>query len=163
MDTGYFAVIKGNVGEILALQKLTSSYIELQDISYMRGVDSVSDLTEEDIIYIGKQVSTEFKTVLVITGPTNYIIEGPNKVFKVQGGNKLMGSITGSGCALGSTIAAFVTSQAKSAYGLPSNFNAAVNAVKLYNKAGAAVSEKTPGKFMASFLDNLYRLTHFDS
>ena len=140
MDTGYFAVIKGNVGEILALRKLTSSYRESQSKSYMRGVDSISNLTEEEIIEIGKDVSIEFKAVVVITGPTNYIIEGEDKVVKVEGGNKLMGSITGSGCALGSTIAAFVSSQARSPQG-PNNFYAAVHAVKLYNKAGAAVSE----------------------
>lgn len=159
LDTGYFAVIKGNVGEILALRKLTSSYRESQSKSYMRGVDSISNLTEEEIIEIGKDVSIEFKAVVVITGPTNYIIEGEDKVVKVEGGNKLMGSITGSGCALGSTIAAFVSSQARSPQG-PNNFYAAVHAVKLYNKAGAAVSEKTPGKFMASFIDELYKLTH---
>ena len=67
----------------------------------MRGVDSISNLTEEEIIEIGKDVSIEFKAVVVITGPTNYIIEGEDKVVKVEGGNKLMGSITGSGCALG--------------------------------------------------------------
>lgn len=181
LNAGQPSVIKGNVGEILAIWKLTSSYQEAPDKkALMRGVDSIAELKEENIISIGKQVAIDFRTVVVITGEVNYVIYQPKvetkpsgylydvtseevKVVPVKGGHPLMGSITGTGCSLGSTIASFVAAKADGTK--DSSFDigsAVVGAVELYNKAGALAAKdaNSPGSFMIKFLDQLYNLTH---
>ncbi|EGW31514.1 uncharacterized protein SPAPADRAFT_140906 [Spathaspora passalidarum NRRL Y-27907] len=155
LNSGHVSVIKGNLGEIQGIWKLTSTYSESSNSgSLMRGVDSIAKLTEEKIIQIGKEVSKDFKTVVVITGKVNYIIDG-DKYTKSEGGSELMGLVTGSGCSLGSTIAAFLATGADV-------YLSAVDAVNLYNEAGrrAAGYSSTPGSFMISFVDELYKLTH---
>lgn len=189
LNAGQPSVIKGNVGEILAIWKLTSSYQVDSDSagqSLMRGVDSIADLEDDVIIRIGQEVAQDFRTVVVITGKTNFVIDGTYAeskstyiwdvkapvraselpVTKIQGGHPLMGSITGSGCSLGSTIAAFIASHADGrSRDTNESFNigeAVVGAVELYNKAGelAGKETSTPGAFMVKFLDKLYELTH---
>ncbi|KAL6452784.1 THI6 Thiamine biosynthetic bifunctional enzyme [Candida maltosa Xu316] len=160
LKTGQFQVIKGNVGEIMGIHKLTSSYVApTENQSLMRGVDSIVEHTEEEIIRVAKAVSIDFQTVVVVTGAVNYVIDGENRIAKVKGGNPLMGSVTGTGCSLGSTIAAFLGAKADGNNGTDI-FSATVGAVELYNKAGAAVKAETSGSFMISFLDELYRFTH---
>ncbi|KAG7664198.1 THI6 [[Candida] subhashii] len=165
LNTGQFTVIKGNVGEIMGIWKLTSSYkASDSDDSLMRGVDSVAKLTPEQIVEIGKKVSIDFKTMVVITGPENYMIQD-DKAFVVPGGSKLMGLVTGSGCSLGSTIAAFLAAKADGKEMIGNSFDAfkaVVNAVRLYNTAGseAATRSETPASFMIDFVDQLYKLTN---
>lgn len=176
LNAGQPSVIKGNVGEILAIWKLTSSYQEISgNKALMRGVDSIAESNEEDILYMGKQVAIDFRTVVVITGKLNYIIYQPTtgnhyditseevKVATVKGGHPLMGSITGTGCSLGSTIAAFVGAGADGANSDSFDIGAAVvGAVELYNQAGSLAAEEanSPGSFMIKFLDQLYKLTN---
>lgn len=186
LNTGQISVIKGNVGEILAIWKLTSRYQVSgtgEDEPLMHGVDSIAELTEDNVIRIGREVAKDFRTVVVITGPINYVIDGTyvNKnssnihevvcpddadaleVTKVEGGHKLMGSITGTGCSLGSTIAAFVAAKADGNSNDTFNISEAViGALELYNKCGKEAGEvaKTPGSFMIEFLDRLYAATH---
>lgn len=173
LNAGHPSVIKGNVGEILAVWKLTSSYQALGEMGpAMRGVDSITEFSPEMIIRIGQDVARDFKAVLVVTGATNYIFDGIGpmlghsgevEVAQITGGSSLMGSITGTGCSLGSTIAAFIASKAdgqdNSTFSI---FAAVVGAVELYNKAGKLASEdaSTPGTFMTKFLDHLYSQTH---
>ncbi|CUM67932.1 uncharacterized protein PRCAT00005645001 [Priceomyces carsonii] len=164
LNNGQPTVIKGNIGEIASILKLTSTYTEKkQDGLLMHGVDSVANIPESTIMDIGKEVSRDFKVVVVITGPMNYIISG-DRIAKVAGGSELMGSITGTGCALGSTIAAFLGARADG-QGLGETFDifeAIVGAVYLYNICGKKASLQThsPGSFMAKFLDELYLTTH---
>lgn len=168
LNAGQMSVIKGNVGEILAIWKFLSLYKDNgSSESMMRGVDSIADLEEDQIIKMGSEVSQDFKCVVVISGAMNYIIDSHSNsenVVKVAGGHKLMGSITGSGCSLGSTIGSFLAAKADGS-GDSSCFNifeAVVSAVTLYNQAGelAAQSCDTPGTFVPTFIDSLYRLVH---
>lgn len=185
LNAGQPSVIKGNVGEILAIWKLTSTYQEsnTNGKSLMRGVDSIAELEESDIILMGKEVAQDFRTVVVITGATNYVIDGTFvnqttsneknyevkasmdkiNVTKIPGGHHLMGTITGSGCSLGSTIASFVASKADGQENKTFDIaSSVVGAVELYNKAGflAGKSASTPGAFMSKFLDYLYICSH---
>ncbi|RCK57658.1 Thiamine biosynthetic bifunctional enzyme [Candida viswanathii] len=159
LKAGQFTVIKGNVGEIMGLYKLTSKYVESGNQALMRGVDSIVEHSEEEIIRVGREVSVDFQTVVVISGVTNYIIDGDNRIAKVKGGNPLMGNITGTGCSLGSTIAAFLGAKADGNEGTDV-FSATVGAVELYNKAGSLVNADASGSFMIGFIDSLYKLTH---
>lgn len=187
LNTGQFSVIKGNVGEILALWKLTSKYQVSQNSEnnlLMRGVDSVAEVSEANIKKIGKEVAQDFRAVVVVTGSINYVFDGTgynrdsknihdislsNEKFpiaenQIPGGHKIMSSITGTGCSLGSTIAAFVAAKAdgnsNSAFNL---FDAVVGAVNFYNKCGYEVGRdivSAPGTFMIKFLDKLEHKAH---
>ena len=159
LKTGQFTVIKGNVGEIMGLYKLTSKYIDTGNQALMRGVDSIVEHGEEEIIKVGKAVSVDFQTIVVISGAINYIIDGDKRIAKVKGGNPLMGNVTGAGCSLGSTIAAFLGAKADGNEG-SDVFSATLGAVELYNKAGSLVKAETSGSFMIEFIDELYKLTH---
>lgn len=163
LNAGQISVIKGNVGEISAIRKLTSTYVSGSNESLMRGVDSIAEIPEAEIIRIGQEVSQDFRCVVVITGSTNYVIdEFSNNVVKIQGGSALMGRITGSGCSLGSTIGSFVAARADSSDDDQFNiFEAVASAVELYNLAGRLASKEcsTPGTFVPKMLDFLYLLT----
>ena len=159
LKAGQFTVIKGNVGEIMGLYKLTSEYIDTGNQALMRGVDSIVEYGEDDIIKIAKTVSVDFQTVVVVTGEVNYIIDGDKRIAKVKGGNPLMGNVTGTGCSLGSTIAAFLGAKADGNKGTDV-FSATVGAIELYNKAGSLVKAEASGSFMIEFINELYKLTH---
>lgn len=186
LNAGQFSVIKGNVGEILAIWKLTSKY-QVSETGkndlLMRGVDSVAEFNESDILRIGKEVAQDFRAIVVITGAKNFVFDGicvskdsqnihdassPNNVddikhTQIKGGHEVMSSITGTGCSLGSTIAAFVAANADGNSGTTFNiFEAVVGAVEFYNKCGSEVGQDVtgPGSFMIRFLDRLNYEAH---
>lgn len=164
LNAGQMSVIKGNVGEILAIGKLTAYKAKDSDKELMRGVDSIGELSPQEIVNLGQTVSRDFKCVVVVTGRINYVIDGfcTHKVVEINGGSALLGSITGSGCSLGSTIASFVAAEADSAKGDKfSLYEAVVSAVALYNRCGqmAATKASAPGSFIYQFLDELYNTT----
>ncbi|CAR65889.1 DEHA2G01166p [Debaryomyces hansenii CBS767] len=186
LNAGQFSVIKGNVGEISAIWKLTSKY-QVSETGkndlLMRGVDSVAEFNESDILRIGKEVAQDFRAIVVITGAKNFVFDGicvskdsqnihdassPNNVddikhTQIKGGHEVMSSITGTGCSLGSTIAAFVAANADGNSGTTFNiFEAVVGAVEFYNKCGSEVGQDVtgPGSFMIRFLDRLNYEAH---
>ncbi|KAI5953633.1 THI6 [Candida jiufengensis] len=164
LNKGHVSVIKGNVGEIMSIWKLTSACNdENKNENHMRGVDSTAKIDENTLFKCAKEIADEFLSVVVITGPKNYIISNDGRSTTIEGGSKLMGNITGTGCSLGSTIASFLAVEAAEAsLGVGDLYAATVDAVNVYNTAGknAAAKTNTPGSFMIKFLDELYTLTH---
>ncbi|KAG7191333.1 uncharacterized protein KQ657_003538 [Scheffersomyces spartinae] len=165
LNYGQVNVIKGNIGEISGILKLTSTYKQAngnEEEVLMKGVDSIAQLNEDDIISTGKQVSKDFKVVVVISGPINYVIH-QDRYKSIPGGHPLMGTVTGTGCSLGSTIGSFIGAQAdgrnKDKFDV---YEAVIGAVELYNKAGreAAEEAKGSGTFMVKFIDKLFENTH---
>lgn len=159
LNAGHFSLIKGNVGEIMALRQLFESPTSHQKL--MQGVDSIVELNEKSIGEIGQAVATEFHTVVVITGKDNYICTSEGVKTNVEGGHEFMGSITGTGCSLGSVIGAFLAAGADGRFS--ENYNAAsavAGALQLYNDAGKVAGDRAigPGEFMSNFLDLLYLL-----
>lgn len=95
LEINSFSVIKGNIAEIKAIGGIESSG---------QGVDSLD--TEVDIQTI-KALSKKLKTVLAITGETDYITDG-NRVFKIKNGTSKLKYVTGTGCMSGSLIASYI-------------------------------------------------------
>jgi thiamine-phosphate diphosphorylase/hydroxyethylthiazole kinase len=162
LNAGQVSVIKGNVGEISAIFSLTSDYDSMEhDQVLMRGVDSNVALQPEIIIKMGKRISNDFKCVVVVTGPVNYVIDH-DRHCAIPGGDAMMGHITGTGCSLGSVITAILACGTDKETEKINLYNLTVSAVELYNIAGKRASDTatTPGSFLTDFIDALYTLTH---
>lgn len=155
LNAGHFAVIKGNLGEIAALDKLTSEYDSSSANITMVGVDSAGSVGTQIIEAMGRRVSAEFKAVVVVTGELNYIVDatGSNHTVKtVMGGGKIMASVTGTGCAMGSVIAAYVAGAVHRKLSLA---EAVLSAVTHYNRPLHSPRRVQPGLFVPQFIDHL--------
>lgn len=161
LNSGQVSIIKGNLGEMLAIDKLTSSSPYKKGTGSMRGVDSIASLGAGEITELCKRVATEFQCVTVVTGEVNYVFDGTRlgcEITTVPGGSKLMGSVVGTGCALGSVIATFAACARSEKADLG---QAVVSAIRLYNAAGKRAEGKdtsaTPGlgTYQVNFLDQL--------
>lgn len=161
LNAGYFTVIKGNLGEILALDSLAHGEGRAAEPT-MQGVDSVARHSAKEAMLVACRVALEYALVVVVSGETNYIADGrapAPRTWEVAGGHKLMGLITGTGCSLGSVIGTFVA-RAKALGGDVAL--ATVDAVRYYNEAGAAAGKisEGPGSFAKNFLDELFRVNN---
>lgn len=156
LNHGQMSVIKGNLGEIMGIYKLTSTYTAQDEGTAMRGVDSVASKDPESIVKMAKEVSEDFKAVVVVTGAVNYVVDG-DRMEKIEGGSELMGRVTGSGCSLGSVVGAFLAAtKGDNAADKGDIFRSVVEAVSVYNQCGREAAEaQYPGSFVASFIDKL--------
>ena len=97
MSEGYFDVIKGNEAEIQTVLGETTRQ--------QKGVDSgTSELTDRDRARIVERLASRERNVVVMTGKIDFLSDG-KRTFSIHNGHPFLGSITGSGCTLGTTIA----------------------------------------------------------
>ena len=96
MNHTQVTLLKGNAAEL-------SSIAGLSEVS-SRGVDS-GDGSLSDPVGLVKTLSKRERCLILLTGKTDYLSDGRN-VVKIHNGHPLLGKITGSGCALGVTVAA---------------------------------------------------------
>ena len=148
MSNGFFDVIKGNESEIRTV--LGESY------SQQKGVDSgTSTSDEKEKVRIVKKLAAREHNVILMTGTTDYLSDG-ERTYAIKNGHAYLGSITGSGCTLGTTIAAFLAVHRED------KLLAALAGILMYEIAAekAAVRDdvKGPGTFVPAFLDQLYLL-----
>ncbi|WP_152656042.1 hydroxyethylthiazole kinase [Oceanobacillus sp. CFH 90083] len=132
-------IIKGNAGEI-------ASFVDA-DIQ-TRGVDSVG---KGNLDEIAEKAGKKLNSAIVITGKTD-VIYAENKLIYNQTGHPLLASITGSGCLLGSVVAACLTTS----YSVPEQLSSALS---FYGLAAERAAEQPhvhgPGTFLPSFIDAL--------
>ncbi|KAJ2507142.1 thiamine biosynthetic bifunctional enzyme [Coemansia sp. RSA 2049] len=141
-------VIKGNAGEIAALV----GSAEMR----MRGVDAVG-VGFEDPARVVRDLSRRERCAVVMTGKVDYVSDG-RSVYAVHNGHQLQGSITGSGCMVGTAVATFIHSVA---HDDPlAGALAGVVAINLAAEAAASRDDvKGPGTFRAAFIDEMHNLT----
>jgi hydroxyethylthiazole kinase len=132
------AVIKGNASEILALAGLDG---------HAKGVDAT--VPSIDALASAHQLARKTGAVIVITGAVDYITDG-RQVIEIPGGHPVMARVTGTGCALGALIAAFLGV-------CPTPLRAACAAAVVFATAGEQAGDETsgPGSFTVRFLDLL--------
>ena len=100
MAGGFFDVIKGNEGEITTVFGGADAK--------QRGVDSgPSETTLQEKAKMVTQLARRERNIILMTGSTDVLSDGVRTVA-IFNGNRLLGQITGSGCALGSTISSYV-------------------------------------------------------
>jgi len=146
---GYFDLIKGNEGEIKTVAGTSGA-------EQQKGVDSgPSSSTLDEKIAIVKALASRERNVALMTGVTDILSDGHRTVI-IKNGHNYLGNITGSGCTLGTTIAAFLAVHTED------KFVAALTGILIFEIAAerAAVREdvKGPGTFIPAFLDELYAI-----
>ena len=88
-----------------------------------------------------------------MTGTTDYLSDG-ERTYAIKNGHSYLGSITGSGCTLGTSIAAFLAVHKED------RLLAALSGILMYEIAAEQAGERQdvngPGTFVPAFLDQLY-------
>lgn len=146
MSNGYFDVIKGNENEIKTVLG--------ESTGQQKGVDSGASTSEEaDKVRLVKKLAARERNIVVMTGKTDYLSDG-DRTFSIKNGHAYLGNITGSGCTLGTTIAAFL------AVHKVDRLLAALAGMLMYEiaaeQAAARDDVKGPGTFVPAFLDQLH-------
>jgi hydroxyethylthiazole kinase len=143
---GEVAIIKGNMGEIMALAGRTAQ---------VKGVDSSGEVhgIEEAAINVAKQ----YGCTVAATGKADVITDG-NLLARVHNGVEMFTKITGSGCMVGALCGA--TAAAAKTVGADM-FTAALAGILAMGIAGEQAAEKTqlPGSFHVALMDSIYTLT----
>ena len=148
MSNGYFDLIKGNENEIATV--LGESTVQ------QKGVDTSASTTDESAkARLVKKLAARERNVVLMTGKTDYLSDG-ERTYAVKNGHHFLGSITGSGCTLGTTIAAFLAVHKED------KLLAALAGILMYEiaaeQAGKREDVKGPGTFVPAFLDQLYKI-----
>ncbi|OCL04490.1 HK-domain-containing protein [Glonium stellatum] len=146
MAAGYFDLIKGNENEILTVLGAGDTK--------QRGVDSgPSNKTVHERSKIVAELASRERNVVLMTGKIDFLSDG-TRTYTIRNGHPYLGMITGSGCTLGTTIAAFVAAHPED------KLLAALAGILLFEiaaqRAAVRIDVKGPGTFVPAWLDELY-------
>nr|WP_144717430.1 hydroxyethylthiazole kinase [Agrococcus jejuensis] len=138
------AIVRGNASEILGLAGAGGGG---------RGVDATDGPDAAAETAIG--LAAETGAVVAVSGVVDLVTDG-REVVRVPGGSPLLTQVTGGGCSLGATMAAFL--------GVCAPLSAAVAASLVHARAAeaAAAGADGPGSFAVRFLDALAALDPTD-
>lgn len=138
------AVIRGNAAEIAALSGKKSA---------SKGPESL--LCSDDAVDCAKIVAQKYKTIVAMTGSTDYVTDG-QALFALSNGHALLTRVTGAGCALSALVAAYCSLNKEPLI-------AALAALSHMALAGELAGRNVPGvgSFAISLLDNLQILRDF--
>ena len=135
-------VVRGNASEILSI---------VSDSTKTKGVETAH--TVEQALETAKEVAKEIDSVAAITGPVDLVTDG-DTVIRCYNGHSLLGSVTGTGCAATTAIAAFA--------GVTRDPLEATSAgLAFFGLAGELAGTKatSPGSFMIALVDALHEIT----
>jgi len=150
-----FAVIRGNLSEILFLAGLSAT---------TKGVDvSDTDLQHsgtDTALQTAKSLALKLGCVIAITGATDIISDGTRTVC-IENGHKMLGSITGTGCMCTSLIGSAIGTDTIN--GVPTDYLLKASAGVLFmGLAGELAYEKVgqlgSGSLHISLIDQIYNL-----
>ncbi|MCU4925801.1 hydroxyethylthiazole kinase [Halobacteria archaeon AArc-dxtr1] len=142
LETVDFAIIKGNYGEISALAGVEAD---------VKGVESVGDY--DAIEDTAASLAESTGSVVVASGMTDIVAApGAEDPVRIDAGHELLGSVVGTGCMLGATLAAFCGA-------LDDPFRAARHGTLAFGLAGERAAEgdvSGPASYRTQFHDAVY-------
>lgn len=145
-----FSVIKGNLAEIKVLSGMKAA---------SKGVDSY-EISTDNAKEVAKNLAKKLKTVIAVTGKTDYISDGLSTI-EIQNGHEILKNITGTGCMTASLIGTFA--------GVAKDYLMAATAgVMTMGIAGEIAHEKISksnlgsGSFRVNLIDSVFNLTYED-
>jgi thiamine-phosphate diphosphorylase/hydroxyethylthiazole kinase len=149
MAGAYFDLIKGNEGEIRTVAGTSGA-------EQQKGVDSgPSTSTLPEKVAIVKALAARERNIVLMTGVADILSDGQTTVI-IENGHKYLANITGSGCTLGTTIAAFLAAHRED------KFMAALSGILMFEiaaeRAATRGEVRGPGTFVPAFLDELYAI-----
>ena len=166
-------MLKGNQSEILSCIAVSGDSSSAGEAPQQRGVDSgPGDGDVQKLCAAARAFAALRKNVVLVTGKTDYLTAG-GVAIAVDNGHEYLGSVTGTGCCLGTTISAYVaatTPASPEADDTPGGENngkkdgdrrltAVLAALLHYNIAAELAAERDdvrgPGTFVPAFLDEL--------
>ncbi|MCV9880065.1 hydroxyethylthiazole kinase [Brenneria izbisi] len=135
------AAIRANASEIMALSGLDARG---------RGVDSTDDSLSA--LSAARDLARRLSTIVAVTGEVDYVTDG-ERDFSINGGDKIMTRVVGTGCALSAVVAGFCALDGD-------RLQHVATACYVMSLAGfqAASQAQGPGSFIPAFLDRLYGL-----
>jgi hydroxyethylthiazole kinase len=142
-ETAGVDIIKGNMGEIMALAGKRA---------VVKGVDSEGVV--EGIEEAAAEVAKRYRCVVAATGKTDIITDG-SRILRVLNGTEMLTKITGAGCMAGALCAA----AAAGAAAIQSDMLfAAATAIAAMGIAGELAGEQArlPGSFRVALMDSIY-------
>lgn len=138
------AIVRGNASEIIALAGLGSGG---------RGVDST--VGSEEALDAATSIARRWGAVVAVSGEVDVVTDG-FEVVRVAGGDRMLTLVTGGGCSLGATMAAFLAVVDPLSVAVAASVTHAVAAEQ------AARTSSGPGTFAVDFLDALAALDPVD-
>jgi thiamine-phosphate diphosphorylase/hydroxyethylthiazole kinase len=156
MAGGYLDVIKGNEGEITTVLGEDASQVQ------QKGVDSApSGLDVTARARLVRRLAARERNVVLMTGAVDVVSDG-TRTFAVSNGHPLMGEVTGTGCALGTTVSAALAAQRRTGGEDGDRLAGVVAALLHYEIAAERAAVRSdvqgPGTFVPAFLDELARI-----
>jgi hydroxyethylthiazole kinase len=141
LDEVHVGVLKGNSSEIGTLAGAEAE---------TKGVESMG--VKGDIKELAKKLALKRKQTVAVTGKQDTVTNG-RKMYLVDNGHPMMGSIVGTGCMAASVIGAFCAVEKDHAL-------ASAAALACFGITGelAAKKSKGPGTFKEQFYDEAYAL-----
>ncbi|KAK2762572.1 hypothetical protein FQN54_000745 [Arachnomyces sp. PD_36] len=147
MAGGYFDLIKGNEGELKQIWGKTSR---------QHGVDSgPTTMNNREKATMVRDLAQKERNVVLLTGNIDYLSDGA-RIFAIGNGHPLLGEVTGTGCALGTTLTSFL------AVHKSDKLLAVLSGLLMFEIAAENAAAKEyvhgPGSFVPAFLDELWSI-----
>ncbi len=134
------AIVRGNASEIQALAGEAGAG--------GRGVDSLAG--SDQAIEAARRLADRYGCVVAVSGAVDYVV-GADEIRSVPGGDPIMTTVTGVGCALGALMAAHA------AVAATRFLDAATSASAFLAEAGtrAKAASRGPGSFAVALIDEI--------
>jgi hydroxyethylthiazole kinase len=145
-ETAGVDIIKGNMGEIMALAGKKAA---------VKGVDS--DGAVAGIEEAAAELARKYRCVVAATGRVDVVTDG-SRIARIHNGTEMLTKITGAGCMTGALCAAAAAGAAAIGADM---FSAAAAAIAVMGIAGELAYEKArlPGSFRVALLDSVYGIS----
>lgn len=150
---GRFAVIKGNISEILAAADLPFHGTGIDAGSQ----DAISEANEARYCTTAKKLAEHLGCTVMATGKLDLIADR-HQAFLIANGHTALSGITGTGCMVGALTAAYLPASVALAFtGIPAALLAAITMG--ISGEHAASGSRGPGSFQAALLDEIFCMT----
>ena len=153
LTDGRFAVIKGNISEILAAADLPFHGTGIDAGSQ----DAISQANEASYCTTAQKLAEHLGCTVMATGKLDLIADR-QQAFLIANGHAALSGITGTGCMVGALIAAYLPASVALAFaGTPAALLAAITMG--ISGEHAASGSRGPGSFQAALLDEVFCMT----